>query len=96
MVGKIREVERKLRKKKATRRVAFFCSPKGKSPKGEMFGLKPSGLRTHFLRTPDLVYQILIRSSGFLYNLSPGFTSKALYQASMFTGAPIVRYWLGE
>lgn len=41
-------------------------------------------------------YQILIRSSGFLYSLSPGFTSNALYQASIFTGAPIVRYWLGE
>ena len=36
-------------------------------------------------------YQILIRSSGFLYSLSPGFTSKALYQESMLTGAPMVR-----
>ena len=30
-----------------------------------------------------------IRSSGFLYKRSPSLTSKALYQASIFTGAPI-------
>ncbi len=43
-----------------------------------------------------LNYQILIRSSGFLYNLSPGFTLNALYQASMFTGVPMVRNCAGE
>lgn len=37
-----------------------------------------------------IFYHIIILSTGFLYSLCPGFTSKAVYQASMFTGAPMV------
>jgi hypothetical protein len=41
-------------------------------------------------------YQIFMRSSGFLYCLSPGLILKASYHASMLTGAPIVLYSPGE
>ncbi len=85
MVRKIRQVRRK---------------------KGSKRG-RPAGAPSFYIHTQHFYalcfilyalkrYQILIRSSGFLYSLSPGFTSNALYQASIFTGAPIVRYWLGE
>jgi uncharacterized protein len=55
------------------------------------------------LKVPDMIgdffhffYQIRIRASGFLYNLFPGFTPKASYQASIFTGAPMVLNSEGE
>ena len=97
MVRKIRQVRRKkgskVKQKRGSHLAASFLFKKSG---GKESGLNSFGPRPHFLGPPDYFYQILIRSSGFLYSLSPGFTSKALYQASIFTGAPIVRYWLGE
>src|ERR1700727_1282678 len=41
-------------------------------------------------------YQIFVRWSAGLYNLSPGFTSKASYHASILVIGPLVRYSPGE
>jgi len=93
MVRKICEVERSFNKKRRPAGSPFFVVRRGKVRRGKVW---TKTLRTSDSFPPDLFYQILIRSSGFLYNLSPGFTPNAVYQASIFTGAPIVRYWLGE
>ena len=78
MVRKIREVTESQSNKKGDPKGRLFCFQQN------LYSL------LYYLYSRD--YQILIRSSGLRYNLSPGFTSNALYHASMFTGAPMVRY----